>query len=134
LVCVAIRRKQAGSSFVVLQRSGTRGGAWRENGYQDAGCDAPSLPYPYSIVLKFGWEHVFAKCDEIHDYSPHWVKKHGALGGIRRNEELPDATFEDRHKEVGGIVTSNLPDHHYHHQLTMLNESRSREPGENLPP
>jgi cation diffusion facilitator CzcD-associated flavoprotein CzcO len=95
-VCAAIRCKQAGLSLIVFEKGDTPGGVWRDNAYPGAGCDVPSLLYSYSFEPKLDWGHVFAKRDEIHDYIIHCARKYDVLDNISCNEEVTEATFDER--------------------------------------
>ena len=41
----AIRLRQAGIDFQLLEKSGEIGGVWRDNTYPDCACDIPSAFY-----------------------------------------------------------------------------------------
>lgn len=46
----AVRLIQEGmDEFVILERSDSIGGTWRDNSYPGAACDIPSLLYSYSF-------------------------------------------------------------------------------------
>lgn len=95
-VCAAIQCKQAGLSFIVIEKGDTPGGVWRDNGYPGAACDVPSLLYSYSFEPKLDWGHVYAKRHEIHDYIIHCARKYGVFDNILCKEEVTEAAFDEK--------------------------------------
>ena len=64
----AIRMKQAGADFVVLEKSLEVGGTWLDNCYPGSGCDVPSHLYSYSFAGNPHWSRLFARQPEILEY------------------------------------------------------------------
>ena len=64
----AIRMKQAGVDFAVLEKSLEVGGTWLDNCYPGSGCDVPSHLYSYSFAGNPHWSQLFARQPEILDY------------------------------------------------------------------
>jgi cation diffusion facilitator CzcD-associated flavoprotein CzcO len=64
----AIRMKQAGIDFVVLEKSLEVGGTWLDNSYPGSGCDVPSHLYSYSFAGNPHWSRLYARQPEILDY------------------------------------------------------------------
>ena len=64
----AIRMKQAGVDFALLEKSGDLGGTWLDNAYPGSGCDVPSHLYSYSFAGNPNWSRLFARQPEILDY------------------------------------------------------------------
>jgi cation diffusion facilitator CzcD-associated flavoprotein CzcO len=64
----AIRMKQAGIDFVVLEKSLEVGGTWLDNCYPGSGCDVPSHLYSYSFAGNPHWSRLYARQPEILDY------------------------------------------------------------------
>ncbi len=95
-VCAAIRSRQAGLSFVVIEKGESPGGVWRENNYPGIACDVPSMLYSYSFEPKLDWGHVYAKGREIHDYIVQCARKYGVYDDILCNKEVTDAAFDEK--------------------------------------
>jgi cation diffusion facilitator CzcD-associated flavoprotein CzcO len=64
----AIRLKQAGVDFALLEKSLEVGGTWLDNCYPGSGCDVPSHLYSYSFAGNPHWSRMFARQPEILDY------------------------------------------------------------------
>lgn len=61
--------KRAGiENFVILERSPSVGGVWRDNRYPGAACDVPSHLYSYSFFLNPDWSRKFSPQSEILNY------------------------------------------------------------------
>jgi cation diffusion facilitator CzcD-associated flavoprotein CzcO len=58
-LCMAIRLRQAGLSFFVLERAAEIGGTWRAHAYPGCACVIPSQLYSFSFELNSDWR-VFA--------------------------------------------------------------------------
>ena len=83
----AIKLRQEGIEFVVLEKAVEMGGVWRDNHYPDCGCDVPSALYSYSFAPKFDWSHFFAKQEEIKQYTVDTATKFGILPSIKFEHE-----------------------------------------------
>ncbi len=84
----AIRLRQAGFDFIVLEKASEPGGVWRDNVYPDCACDVPSSFYSYSFAPKADWSHFFAQQDEIREYALETAAAFGVTDAIRCNTEL----------------------------------------------
>ena len=65
---MALALRDAGRSFVVLERAGAVGGTWRENTYPGVACDVPSHLYGFEDRPNPHWSGRYARGDEIRDY------------------------------------------------------------------
>lgn len=95
----AIRLRQAGVECVVLEKSHEIGGVWRDNCYPDCGCDVPSALYSYSFAPNPHWSRLFAKQDEIKNYTRDTAEKFGVMDRIRLGHELTEARWENTKKQ-----------------------------------
>ncbi|MHA6805505.1 flavin-containing monooxygenase [Salinifilum ghardaiensis] len=92
----AIRLKQSGiHDFVVLEKSDTLGGTWRDNVYPGCACDVPSLMYSFSFEQNPSWSRAFATQDEIFDYLRHCADKFGVHEHIHYGVEFTGAEFDE---------------------------------------
>lgn len=92
----AIRLKQAGFDFLVLERSDSVGGTWRDNHYPGAACDIESHLYSFSFELNPKWTRTFATQGEILAYLNHCADKYGIRPLIRFNTAAVKATWDER--------------------------------------
>jgi cation diffusion facilitator CzcD-associated flavoprotein CzcO len=108
----AIRLRQAGiDDFVVLEKAGDVGGAWRENTYPGCACDVPSALYSYSFAPNPDWTRAFAGQAEIWSYLHQVAIEHGVTPRIRFRSEVLSATWNEaervwRVESTRGIYTA----------------------------
>jgi cation diffusion facilitator CzcD-associated flavoprotein CzcO len=89
----AIKLREAGFDFVVLEKAAEIGGVWRDNNYPDCACDIPSALYSFSFAPNPNWTSFFARQDEIRDYTIDTARKFGVMDDIRVNHELLEARW-----------------------------------------
>src|SRR5438067_6393639 len=78
-LAAAIRCKQAGREFVLLERAHDVAGTWRDNSYPGCRCDVPSHLYSYSFAPTPDWSSAFSPQDEIYDYLRGVARDFGVL-------------------------------------------------------
>jgi cation diffusion facilitator CzcD-associated flavoprotein CzcO len=92
----AIRLKKEGvSNFVVLEKSDSLGGTWRDNTYPGCACDVPSALYSFSFAQKADWSRVFAGQEEILEYVNDTASQFSVMPFIRFGEPTEDAYWDD---------------------------------------
>jgi cation diffusion facilitator CzcD-associated flavoprotein CzcO len=92
---LGIRLKNAGlHEFVILEKSDSIGGVWRENQYPGAACDVPSHLYSFSFEPRADWRTTYADQAEILDYLAHCVRKHDLGPHIRCGAEVKQARWD----------------------------------------
>lgn len=101
----AIKLRQAGIDFVLLEKTSEVGGVWRENTYPDCACDVPSTLYSYSFAPNPNWQHLFAKQAEIKAYSQDTAEKFGIMANIRFQHTLTKSCWNAA-KNVWDLETS----------------------------
>lgn len=94
----AIKLREAGFDFVVLEKAAAIGGVWRENTYPDCACDIPSALYSFSFAPNPHWSSFFARQAEIRDYMVATAEKFGVMDSIRLNHELLQASWNTDEK------------------------------------
>jgi 4-hydroxyacetophenone monooxygenase len=90
----AIRLKQAGIPFTVLERSGHAGGVWWENRYPGAGVDTPSYLYSYSFFPR-NWSTFFARREELVSYIDDVVEEFELAPSLQLGVEVTSARFDE---------------------------------------
>lgn len=87
-VLAAIKLKQRGEDFVVLEKAARIGGTWRENRYPGLTCDVPAHAYTYSFEPYAEWLAYYATGAEIQTYFEMVTDKYGIRPNIRFNTEV----------------------------------------------
>lgn len=94
-VCAAIRLKEAGLPFTIIEKNPAVGGSWYENFYPGCGVDTPNHFYSYSFNLNHEWSHFFAKRDELWAYFERATDTYGIRDHIRFETEVVCATYDE---------------------------------------
>lgn len=92
-LCAAIRLKQMGIPFVVLEKNAEIGGTWYENTYPGVGVDTPNHFYSYSFHPYNKWPHHFSKGGEILKYIMEVAEAFDIREHIRFGVEVTDCVF-----------------------------------------
>lgn len=90
----AIRMKQAGVDFVVLEKSLEVGGTWLDNAYPGSGCDVPSHLYSYSFAGNPDWSRLFARQPEILSYFNDQANRFGVRPHLCLGVEVASADWD----------------------------------------
>jgi len=90
----AIKLREAGFTYLVLEKASELGGVWRDNSYPDCACDVPSSFYSYSFAPKPDWSHFFAHRDEIKRYAADTAETFGVTDSILFGCELLNARWQ----------------------------------------
>jgi 4-hydroxyacetophenone monooxygenase len=91
----AIRLKQAGIGFTVVEKNAGVGGTWWENTYPGARVDVGNHFYCYSFEPR-QWSEFFARQPELQAYFDDVVDRHGLAGHIRLQTTVTDAAWDER--------------------------------------
>ena len=94
-VCAAIRLKEAGLPFTVIEKNPAVGGSWYENFYPGCGVDTPNHFYSYSFFPNHDWSHFFAKRDELWTYFEDAADHYGIRDHIQFGTEVISAIWSD---------------------------------------
>jgi cation diffusion facilitator CzcD-associated flavoprotein CzcO len=93
---LGIRLKQAGlNDFVILEKSDSVGGVWRQNNYPGAACDVPSHLYSFSFAPKADWPDKYACQADILDYLKACARAHGLESHLRFGAEVTEARWDE---------------------------------------
>lgn len=113
---LGIKLKNAGlNDFVILERSDSVGGVWRDNHYPGAACDVPSHLYSFSFAPRADWPDKYANQADILDYLTRCAQTYGLAPHIRFRSEAVDARWDAasshwivRTRDGGVIETQSL--------------------------
>jgi len=101
----AIKLRESGINFIVLEKAHEIGGVWRDNTYPDCACDVPSSFYSYSFAPNPNWNRMFAKQEEIKEYTENTAKRFGVVDDIKVNHELLSSVW-DSNEQVWKLETT----------------------------
>lgn len=91
-ILAAIRLKQAGIPFVLLEKNSDVGGTWFENRYPGCRVDSPNHVYSYSFAPK-DWPQHFSDQSVLLDYFRNVTEEHDLREKIRFNTEVKEMHF-----------------------------------------
>jgi 4-hydroxyacetophenone monooxygenase len=91
----ALRLKEAGIAFTLVEKNDSVGGTWYENQYPGCRVDIANHFYSYSFE-PYPWSEYFSRRDELLNYFRHFVKRHGLEPYIRYNTEVTSARFDEK--------------------------------------
>src|ERR1700733_11295597 len=93
---LGIQLKKAGRhDFIILEKSDSVGGVWRQNRYPGAACDVPSHLYSFSFEPSADWPDRYASQSDILAYLTHCARKHGLDRHIRFGAEVAQARWDE---------------------------------------
>ncbi|MFI6935615.1 flavin-containing monooxygenase [Streptomyces sp. NPDC050287] len=91
----AVRLRREGvTDFVVLERAGSVGGAWRDNTYPGCACDVPSHLYSFSFAPHPDWPRTFSGQEDIRAYLEHVADVFRLRPHIRFGSEVRRMTWD----------------------------------------
>ncbi|MFJ8113803.1 flavin-containing monooxygenase [Streptomyces sp. NPDC096132] len=88
-------REQGVEDFLIVERSSTAGGVWRDNTYPGVQCDIPSHLYSLSFAPNPDWERAFSKGTQIHAYLRKVAAERLLGHQISYQEEVLRADWDD---------------------------------------
>lgn len=100
----AIKLKQAGIPFTVLEKSDHAGGVWWDNRYPGAGVDTPSYLYTFSFATR-NWPKFFVQRDELISYVDDVVSEFGLAPAIQFGIEVKSATYDEARQKWAVLGT-----------------------------
>ncbi len=85
----AVRLRREGiTDFVVLERSDSVGGTWRDNSYPGCACDVPSHLYSFSFAPNPDWPRTFSGQPHIRAYLEHVTDTFRLRSHLRLGHEV----------------------------------------------
>ena len=97
-VLAAVRLKEAGIPFVVIEKNSSVGGTWYENRYPGARVDVSNHLYCYSFEPAHHWTQYFAQQPELQKYFEGVVAKRELAEHFRLNTQVVRADYDEGHK------------------------------------
>ncbi|KAI9011808.1 4-hydroxyacetophenone monooxygenase [Hyaloraphidium curvatum] len=95
-ILAAIRCKQAGIPFVVLEKNSDVGGTWLENVYPGARVDSTNLFYSYTFAQKLNWPKLWSPQPTLLEYFADVADKFGIKKYIRFKQEVVESTWDEK--------------------------------------
>lgn len=95
-LCAAIRLKQKGMNFLILEKEAKIGGVWRDNTYPGAQCDVQSHLYSFSFEPYPYWSRTYGMQNEILQYMEHCKQKYQLQPHIRFQNEVRQASWQEK--------------------------------------
>ncbi|MBV1882497.1 MAG: NAD(P)/FAD-dependent oxidoreductase [Pseudomonadales bacterium] len=87
-------KKHHMNSFMILEKSDSPGGTWRDASYPGIAVDIPSFSYSFSYELNPEWSKMFCEGDEIRQYVDNCAKKYGIYSHFRFNSKVEKTVFD----------------------------------------
>jgi cation diffusion facilitator CzcD-associated flavoprotein CzcO len=105
-LCMAIKLKQAGYSYCLLEQAESIGGTWRDNTYPGAACDVPSNLYCFSFAANPNWSRTYPQQNEIEAYMNSCADHFDVRQQMQFKQRVSSASF-DQKKCLWKIETNN---------------------------
>ena len=93
-ILAAIKLKNSGKKFIILEKAKILGGTWRDNTYPGLTCDVPSHAYTYSFEPNPEWSRVLPPGAEIQQYFQMVYDKYGVGEYVQFNTEITNAQWQ----------------------------------------
>ena len=93
-ILAAIRLKDAGIPYTVVEKNANVGGTWYENTYPGCRVDSPNHTYSYSFAPK-DWPQHFSPQRVLLEYFDSIATEYGIRDNIRFNTEVKEAEFDE---------------------------------------
>ena len=94
-LCIAIKLKQAGIAFRIIEKNDAVGGTWYENDYPACGVDTPNYVYAYSFAKNPDWSGYFSKQRELFEYFDRCTDEFDIRDDITFSTEVTRAEYRD---------------------------------------
>ena len=94
----AIKLKEAGYDFTLLEKNNAVGGTWHENKYPGCSCDVPVALYQYSFAPSMVWTRGYPIADEVEAYANELVENFQLAPSIRLGDPARTAVWDENDK------------------------------------
>lgn len=92
-MAIEVSRHELGS-YVLLEKSDSLGGTWRDNTYPGAACDVKATLYHFSFA-PWTWSRAYPQQNEILRYMERVADEFGVAPHVRYNSAVVSATWDD---------------------------------------
>ncbi len=93
-LCMAIKMKEAGIPFTIIERNPTVGGTWYENGYPGCGVDTPNHFYSFTFEPNHDWPRHFSMRQDLWNYLERLADSHDIRRHIRFDTSVTGARYD----------------------------------------
>jgi len=93
-ICAAIRLREAGINFTVVEKNSRVGGTWLENTYPGCRVDVQNHFYSYSFEPNHDWPEYYSRRDDLQAYFERCADKYSVRGNIRFETEVVSARYD----------------------------------------
>lgn len=94
-IAVAIRLKEAGIPFRIVEKNDSAGGTWHENRYPGCRVDVPSYSYSFSFTPGYRWPNLFSQQAELERYFLDCIERFGLASHISYGVEALRADYSE---------------------------------------
>jgi len=95
-MAAAIKLREAGYDFVVIEKNSNVGGTWYENRYPGVGVDTPSHFYSYSWEIWTDWHHYHPHGADMQQYMLEVADKYGLRPHIRFDTKVETLVYDEK--------------------------------------
>lgn len=113
-IAMAIKLKELGVKFRLIEKEKNLGGTWWLNRYPGLCCDVPSHMYSYSFALNPDWSQSYSPGPEIHRYIDRVADKYNIKDKVELGKKVITATWEHETQmwtltlDDGEVITANI--------------------------
>lgn len=108
-IAAAVKLRDAGiTDVLVIEKSASVGGTWRDNIYPGCGVDIPSAVYSFSFAPNPDWSRLFVGQQEILDYIDRSVSEYALERLIHTRTEMLGAAWQADHRRW--LINTNRGD------------------------
>lgn len=118
-LAMAIKLKEAGIPFTVIEKNDDVGGTWYENTYPGVAVDTPNHFYSYSFRTSSDWDHYFAQGPEIINYIRTVYREADIADHMRFEQEVVRAVW-DEGAQIWAVTVRRKDGSLYEMQVTAL--------------
>jgi len=93
-ICAAVKFKQAGVPFTIVDKQDDSSGVWHSHHYPGCGVDTPAHLYSYTFT-SYDWSRYFPPQHEIESYFRQVAIEHGVYDDIRFGTEVISARYDE---------------------------------------
>jgi 4-hydroxyacetophenone monooxygenase len=93
-LCMAIKLREAGIPFTIIEKNPTVGGTWYENDYPGCGVDTPNHFFSYSFAPNHDWPEHFSKRNDLWSYLERCADQYDVRRDITFNTEVTAARWD----------------------------------------